>query len=64
MLYEFELGHNAMEATKNMCCAKGESTVTRWFMKFWSDFKNYNNQIDLKLMYCENCTPSHRGYIC
>ena len=33
MLYEFKLGHNAAEATKNICCMKGEdtdhNTVTR-----------------------------------
>ena len=27
MSYEFELGNNAAEATKNICCAKGEKTV-------------------------------------
>ena len=24
MLYKFELGYNAMETTKNICCTKGE----------------------------------------
>ena len=24
MLYKFKLGRNTMEATKNICCAKGE----------------------------------------
>ena len=38
-----------MEATKNVCCIKGESAVdhnkvTRWFKKFCSGFKNLNNQ--------------------
>ena len=37
--YEFELGHNATEATKMICYGKGEvavdqSIVTRWFKKF------------------------------
>ena len=27
MLYEFEPGHNAMEATKNTTCTKGVDTV-------------------------------------
>ena len=27
MLYEFELGHIAMEATKNVCCAKSEGAI-------------------------------------
>ena len=36
MLYKFELGHNTVKATKNICYGKGEgavdlSTVTRWF---------------------------------
>ena len=39
MLYEFKCSHNIVEATKGICCAKGESavderTVTRWFKKF------------------------------
>ena len=39
MLYEFELGHNTMEATKNICCAKDEdavnhSTVIIWLRSF------------------------------
>ena len=27
MLYEFKLDHNAMEATKNISCEKGEGPV-------------------------------------
>ena len=39
MIYEFEQGHNATEATKNIRCRKGEdaidhSTITRWLKKF------------------------------
>ena len=50
--YEFELGHNATEANKNICCTKGEgavdhSTVTRLFKKFHSGGKNLNNQAKL-----------------
>ena len=49
MLHEFELGLNATEATKNICGAKGEGafnrrTVTRWFKKFQSGCKNFDNQ--------------------
>ena len=38
MLYEFELGNNALEATKNICGMKGEgtidhSTINRWLKK-------------------------------
>ena len=45
IVYEFKLGHHAMEATKNVCGAKGEGTfdhrtVTRWF-------KNLDNQAKL-----------------
>ena len=39
ILYLFKLGYNTLEATENICCAKGEgtvnhSTVTRWFQNF------------------------------
>ena len=39
MLYNFKLGHNVVEATKNICNAKSEDTfdygiVTRCFKKF------------------------------
>ena len=27
MLYEFNLNHNAVEATQNICCAKGDDAV-------------------------------------
>ena len=52
MLYEFKLGHNAAEATKNICCVKGEgtvdyNTVTRWFKKFCLGCKNCNDQARL-----------------
>ena len=45
MIYEFELGHNDMEATKNIHCAKGDGrvyqiTVTRCYKKFTSGRKN------------------------
>ena len=49
MLYMFELGYNAAEATKNICCAKGEgtvdhSTVNGWFKKFQPGCKNPDDQ--------------------
>ena len=49
MLYKLELGHNIMNVTKNICCAKDEdavdkSTVTRWSKKFCSGCKNLDNQ--------------------
>ena len=48
MLYKFELCHNALEATKNICCVKGEgtvdyNTVTRWLKKCCSGCKNLND---------------------
>ena len=38
-VYEFELSYNTAQASKNICCAKGEgtvdhSTVSRWSKKF------------------------------
>ena len=33
MPYEFNLGNDATEAAKNICCVK-HRTVTRWFLKF------------------------------
>ena len=49
MLYEFKKGHNTVEDTKNICCAKGEgivdhSPLTRWFKKFCLGFKNLDNK--------------------
>ena len=49
MLYEFRLGHNDVEATKNICCVKSEgmvhyNRVTRWFKKFCLGCKNLNDQ--------------------
>ena len=45
MFYKFKLDHNAVEATKDICCAKVEDTVdhcivTRWFKKFCLGCKN------------------------
>ena len=49
MLYPFQMGPNATESTKNICCAKREgtvdhSTVSRWFKKFHSGCKKLNYQ--------------------
>ena len=49
ILYKFELSHDTVEATKNICCAKDEdgvdhSRVTRWFKKFPLGFQNLDNQ--------------------
>ena len=49
MLYAFELGHNATEATKNICCTKSEgtvdhNTVTRWLKKNCLFYENLDNQ--------------------
>ena len=53
-LYEFELGHNAMEATKIICCVTGEggvdhSSVIGEFKKFCLGCKKFDNQVGLKL---------------
>ena len=47
--YEFNRGHNASEATKNICWLNDEVTVdrmrvTRWFKKFRPSFKNLDDQ--------------------
>ena len=49
MHHQFELGHNSVEAIKNICCMKEEdaidlSTVTRWSKKFCSGCKKLNDQ--------------------
>ena len=46
MLYAFDLGYNAVETTKNICCAKDKSTinhstVTGQFKKFCSGCKKH-----------------------
>ena len=54
MLYVTELGHNATEETKNICCTKGEgavdySTAIRRFKKFHLGKNNFGqNQVGLK----------------
>ena len=50
MHFDIELGHNAIEATKNVCFVKGKgtvdpSTVTRWVKKFPLGCKNLNEQV-------------------
>ena len=40
MLYGFELGRSAVEATKNICYAKDKGTVIKWFC---SDCKNLDD---------------------
>ena len=49
LLYEFKLGHNSVETTKNICCAKCEgtidhNTVNKWLKKFHSGYKNLTDQ--------------------
>ena len=50
--YEFELGHDAADATKKNCGEKGEiavhhSTITKWFKKLHLGCKTLNNQAKL-----------------
>ena len=49
MVYEFEMDHNTAEATKNICCAKGEGaidhdSVSSGFKKFCSGYKTLDDQ--------------------
>lgn len=49
LLYEFQLGHNAQSAMKNMNRAKGRQVVSRttafdWFAKFRADNTNLSDQ--------------------
>ena len=49
MLYNFEVGHIAAEANKNICFAKfigavDQSTVTWWFEKFFLGCENLDDQ--------------------
>ena len=42
-------GYNAADATKNLCCAKGEgsvdhSTITKWIKKFHLGCKKLDDQ--------------------
>ena len=69
VLYEFEQSNKAVEATKNFCFAKGESTVdhcivTRGFKKFLSGCKNLNDQsrseVILKEWIPKSCSKSLR----
>ena len=44
------MSHNIPEATKDIYCGKSEdtvehSTVTKWFKKFCSGWKNLDNQV-------------------
>ena len=48
MFYQFEVGHNAMESTKEIRFIKDKGAVdlvivTRWFKKFYSGCKNLEN---------------------
>ena len=69
MVNKFELSHDAMEATTNICSEKGKGTVdqsivTRWFKKLCSGYKNLNNQarsIMLKIMDSVVIFPIHTG---
>ena len=50
MIYEFQRGHNAAAATKNICCEKdksvdGQSTLTRWLKKICLDSENLDDQV-------------------
>ena len=44
ILFKFELGHNAANATKNICCAKGEGAVDHITATLW-----FKNESEVKL---------------
>jgi transposase len=49
LLYEFQLGHDAQSAMRNINRAKGRQVVSRttafdWFAKFRADNTNLNDQ--------------------
>ncbi len=48
-LYEFELGHNAAEVTRNINavfdeCTANKRTIQRWFKKFCSGDMSFENE--------------------
>ena len=68
MPYECELGHDATEATQNICWAKGDGTVdrrtvTKWSDKFHLGCKNLDDQARLKskakTVDLRGCSPFH-----
>ena len=44
MVYEFKLGHDSVETTKNICCAKDEGAVDHCYQKFCSGCKKLDDQ--------------------
>ena len=66
MLYEFEVSHNTVEATENICCAKAlvtvdHSTVNRWLKKFFFGYKNPNDQVRSCKPIFWGRAPGHKG---
>ena len=52
LLYKVELGHNTMEAAKNIRWVKGEGVVdqcivSRWFKDFRSGYQKLDNRVKL-----------------
>ena len=50
LIYKFEVGQNATEENKNICCVKSDGTVNRnivirWSMRFSSGWKNLGNEV-------------------
>ena len=54
ILYEFKLGHDAMEAAKNICCVKGQNAVIRCSKKSHLGCKNLDDQLGLKQLIFES----------
>ena len=62
-LSEFEPDHLALEAPKNICCAKGKGAVDlRWFQKFCSSCRKHDQVMSgrPKTVNSEGQVPSHR----
>lgn len=68
ILYEFEPSRDPAEATKNICCVKGESTdgcstVIRYFKEFSSSYKKFDDQARLGTppFGFQGHSPNHRA---
>ena len=66
MIYKFELGHNAVEATNILCWTKSEvavdhNIVIRCLKKFYSCCTNLNDQAYLRMPKNQDHALNHQG---
>ena len=66
MLYEFELGHNATEATKRFCCVKSEGLVdyckvTRYFARVAKSSMFRQDLIDFNAWISKPCSKPKKN---